>query len=215
MYAQRDVGILGGVGRGAFDIDLVEADLLGALAAQVFVGDGVEAEVAGAQLAEVVALVGLDDVALQHGVVRDAGQRDAVVGEDVLVVLGVLQHFLAVDRFQPGFQPGQHFCARQLVGDAGGGVGERDVAGFADLDRQRDADDAGGEGVEAGGFGIEGGQFGGFDPGQPDIELRPGEYGFVADLGRCRVAQRQQGRLRLSPESLAGLSRSLSQVLNS
>jgi hypothetical protein len=60
-------------------------------------------------------------------------------------------------------------------------VGERDVAGFADLDRQRDTDDAGGKGVEAGGFGIEGGQFGGFDPGQPDIELRPGQDGFVAD----------------------------------
>ena len=124
-------------------IDLIEADLLGAFAAQVFVSDGVEPEVAGAQLTEVMALVGLDDVALQHRVVGDAGQRDAVVGEDVLVVLGVLQHFPAVDRFQPGFQPGQHFRARQLVGDAGGSVGERNVAGFADLDRQRDADDTG------------------------------------------------------------------------
>ena len=53
---------------------------------------------AAAQLAEVVALVGLDDVALQHGVVGDAGQRDAVVGEDVLVVLGVLQHLLGSPR---------------------------------------------------------------------------------------------------------------------
>ena len=43
MHAQRDVGVLGGVGGGAFDIDLVEGDLLGALAAQVFIGDGVEA----------------------------------------------------------------------------------------------------------------------------------------------------------------------------
>jgi hypothetical protein len=137
-------------------------DLLGALAAQVFVGDGGQSEVAGAQLAEVVALVGLDDVALQHGVVGDAGQRDAVVGENVLVVLGVLQHLLALGRLEPGLQPGQHLVARQLVGDAGGGVGERDVAGFAGRDRQRNADDAGGEGIEAGGFGIERGQFGGF-----------------------------------------------------
>jgi hypothetical protein len=56
VHAQRDVGVLGGVGCGALDIDLVEGDLLGALAAQVFVGDGGEAEVAAAQLAEVVAL---------------------------------------------------------------------------------------------------------------------------------------------------------------
>ncbi len=92
MHAQRDVGVLGGIGCGAFDIDLVEADLLGTLAAQVFIGNGVEAKVAAAQLAEVVALVGFDDVALQHGVVGDANQRNAMVGEDVLVVLGVLQH---------------------------------------------------------------------------------------------------------------------------
>jgi hypothetical protein len=131
MHAQRHVGVFGGVGGGAFEVDLVEADLLGALAAQVFVGDGFEAEVARAQLAEIVALVGFDDVALQHRVVRDAFERNAVVGEDVLVVLGVLQHFLAVDRFQPGFQLGQHLVARQLVDDAGAVVGERDVAGFA------------------------------------------------------------------------------------
>ena len=103
MDAQRDVGVLGRVGRGALDIDLIEADLLGAFAAQVFVGDGGESEVAAAQLAEVVALVRFQHVGLEHGVVGDPGQRDAVVGEDVLVVLGVLQHFFAAGRFQPGF----------------------------------------------------------------------------------------------------------------
>ncbi len=129
--AQRDIGILGGVARGALDVDLVEADLPRALAAQVYVSNGVQPEVAGAQLAEVVALVGFDDIALQHGVMFDTGQCDAVVGENVLVIFRVLQHFFPVDRDQPGFQLFQNFVARQLFGDAGGGVGERNVAGLA------------------------------------------------------------------------------------
>ncbi len=144
-------------------------------------------------MAEVVGLVRFQHVGLEQGVVGDAGQRDAVVGEDVLVVLGVLQHFFAAGRFQPGFEPGQHRVTWQLVRGAGGGVGERDIAGFADLYRQRNADDAGGKRVEAGGFGIERGQFGGFDFGQPGIELRPGEDGFVADgygAGQCRGYRR-------------------------
>ena len=193
VYAQRDVGILGGVGRGAFDIDLVEADLPGALAAQVFVGDGRQPEVTGAQLAEVVALVRFQHVGLEHGVVSDASQCDAMIGENVLVVLGILQYFFPVDRGKPGFQSRQHLVARQLVGGAGRGMGERDVAGFARGDRQRNADDAGGKGVEAGGFGIERGQFGSFDSGQPGIELWPGQHGFVADgdrPGQCRGYRR-------------------------
>ena len=189
MDAQRDVGILGGVDGGALDIDLVEADLLGALAAQVFVGDGGQSEVTGAQLAEIVALVGLDHVGLEHGVVGDTSQRDAVIGENMLVVLGVLQHFFPVNRGKPGFQSRQHFVARQLVGGAGSSMGERDIAGFADFYRERNADDACGKGVEAGRFRIERGQFGSFDSGQPGIELLPGQHGFVADgdrSGRCR-----------------------------
>ena len=189
MDAQRDVGILGGVDGGALDIDLVEADLLGALAAQVFVGDGGQSEVTGAQLAEIVALVGLDHVGLEHGVVGDTSQRDAVIGENMLVVLGVLQHFFPVDRGKPGFQSRQHFVARQLVGGAGSSMGERDIAGFADFYRERNADDACGKGVEAGRFRIERSQFGSFDSGQPGIELLPGQHGFVADgdhSGRCR-----------------------------
>ena len=61
-------------------------------------------------------------------------------------------------------------------------MAERDVAGLANLDRQRDADDAGGEGIEAGRLGIEGGQFGGFDFCQPGVELRPAHNGFVMDV---------------------------------
>jgi hypothetical protein len=56
-------------------------------------------------------LVGFEHVGLQQRVVRDAGQRDAVVGEDVLVVLEVLAELGVGVRFQPGLQPRQHFVA--------------------------------------------------------------------------------------------------------
>jgi hypothetical protein len=61
--------------------------------------------VAQRELAEVVAahafLARFEHVGLQQRVVRDAGQRDAVVGEDVLVVLEVLADLGVVRRFQP------------------------------------------------------------------------------------------------------------------
>ena len=136
----------------------------------------------------------------------DAGQGDAVIGQDVLVVLGVLQHLFTVDRFQPGFELRQHRVARQLPGDAGGGVGERDIARFAGLDRQRDADDAGGERVEAGGFGIERGEVGGVDPRQPGVEPRPGEDRFVIDRQGFARRSRQRPRRAGSRRGRGGRS---------
>ena len=66
-------------------------------------------------------------------------------------------------------------------------MAERDIAGLARGDRERNADDTGCKGIEAGGFGIERGEFGRVDPGQPGIELRPGEDGFVTDFAAVKA----------------------------
>jgi hypothetical protein len=39
---------------------------------------------------------------LQHGVVGDAGQRDAVVGKNVLIILCVLQYFFRLTAASQG-----------------------------------------------------------------------------------------------------------------
>jgi hypothetical protein len=62
------------------------------LAAQVFVAQALATEVALGELLQAVAQVGLEHVALEHGVVGHAAQRDAVVGQHVQVVLDVLAH---------------------------------------------------------------------------------------------------------------------------
>ena len=76
-------------------VDLVEADLLRALAGDLGVGDRLHVEMAPREVVHVVRPVRLEHVRLEQRVVRDAGERDAVVGEHVLVVLEVLPELLA------------------------------------------------------------------------------------------------------------------------
>ncbi|OQA33367.1 MAG: hypothetical protein BWY57_01229 [Betaproteobacteria bacterium ADurb.Bin341] len=73
MHAQRHIGILGGVSGGTFQVDLIEADLVGTFAAHLGIGNGFEIEVTIAQLFEIVSLVRFQHVGLEHRVVRDAG----------------------------------------------------------------------------------------------------------------------------------------------
>jgi hypothetical protein len=116
VQAQGDVGVFGGVFGGAGQLDLAEADLLGALAADLGVGEGLEAQVAAGQGIHVVGLVALEHVGFEQGVFRDAGQRDAVVGQDVGVVLEVLAE-LAVG---VGFEPGRSLSSTSASGSWAG-----------------------------------------------------------------------------------------------
>ena len=112
VHVQRHLAVLARVLGGARDVDLRERDLVGALAAQVFVAQALAAEVALGQALQAVRLVRLEHVALQQGVVRVAAHRDAVVGEDVQVVLDVLARAWRRARvLQPGPQPRQHLVA--------------------------------------------------------------------------------------------------------
>ncbi len=91
MQSQRDVGILGGIRPGLLDGHLRERNLLGAFAGHIFVVNGGMAEVFQRQRVHVVTRCGaVQHIALQHGVVTDAAQDDAVIGEHAHVVFEIL-----------------------------------------------------------------------------------------------------------------------------
>ena len=86
------------------------------------------------QLAEVVAanavLAGFKHIGLEQGVVRDAGQCDTVVSENMLVVLEMLPDLGVLRAFQPGRKARQNLRARQLLWRTGVSVGERQIRRF-------------------------------------------------------------------------------------
>ncbi len=115
MHAQGDVGILGSIGGGVLDIYLGEGNAVRALAGDVVVADRLQPEVTCGERTEVVRLVGFQYVGLQQRVVDDAGQCDAVIGEDVAVVLEVLADLFVRCRLEPGFESGEGGVERQLL----------------------------------------------------------------------------------------------------
>ena len=170
--AQRHVGVLGGVGAGVLDRHLLEADLLCAPAGNVLVLDRLFIEVQRRQRVHVVARGGgIEHVAFEHGVVGQPGERDAVVGEHVRVVLEVGAHLGQRGILEQRLERRERGLERQLVGRAGVVVRERDVRGLARRHREAHAHDARGHRVEAGGLGVEGGERGVGDQRQPALQL--------------------------------------------
>jgi hypothetical protein len=155
VHLHRHLAVFARILGGARHVHLREGDLVLALAAQVFVAQALAAQVALGQAFQAVRLVRLDDVALQHRVVLVAQHVQAVVGEDVQVVLDVLAHLGARGVFQPGLQASQHLVHRQLLGRVAVAVRQRDVGRLAGLHREADADDAGAHGVERIGLGVQ------------------------------------------------------------
>jgi len=74
VQRQRHLGVLRRVLGGAVQRHFVEADRVRPLAADLLVPDRAAAEVPLGEVVHVVAAVRLQHVALQHGVVPDAGQ---------------------------------------------------------------------------------------------------------------------------------------------
>src|SRR5690606_23048029 len=91
MQAQGDVGVLGGVGCGLLQGDLVEGQLFRALAGDVLEAGGACAQVLQCQAVHIVTGGGgVQDVGFEHAVKGHAAHFDAIVGQYVDVVLGVL-----------------------------------------------------------------------------------------------------------------------------
>ena len=100
----------------------------------------------------------------QHGVV-DRGHRHAMAGKDLGVIFHVLADFQDRRIFQHGFQQRQGLIQRHLAGAEIVGpeqitaallVTQRDVAGAARLNTERNANQFGAHFVKAGGFCING-----------------------------------------------------------
>ncbi len=72
----------------------------------------------------------------------DAAQRDAMVHEDVRVVLQMMPD-LRCRALEPRPEALEHGFAVQLIGRAGVTMRERNVSGFAGRDGQRNADELG------------------------------------------------------------------------
>ena len=66
------------------------------------------------KVVHVVQPMRLQHVRLQHGVVCDSGEHDAVVGEHVLVVLDVLPKLFRARILEPRLEPRKDGIQRQL-----------------------------------------------------------------------------------------------------
>ena len=156
-----------------------KGNLVGALAAQVFVGEAFAAQLAVSQGLKAVALVRLQHIALQHGVVRIALHGNTVVGEDVAVVFDVLAELQAAGVLQPRCEPGEHFFQGQLLGCIHAGVPQRDVASLKRFVAEAEANDARLHVGERVGLGVQRHQVGCLQARQPGIKALPGGDGFV------------------------------------
>jgi hypothetical protein len=78
----------------------------------------------------VVRAVRFEHVRFEQRVVLDAVQRDAVVREHLRVVLQVLADLLAVGRFEPRLQAREHVVERQLLGQIGPAMRDRQIRGL-------------------------------------------------------------------------------------
>ena len=172
MQAQGDVGIFGGIGAGFFQIDLVEGQLFGTLAGNGFVGDGLLAQVFPGQAVHVVAGGHrVIDIGLQHGVLGDPLQIDAVIGEHVLVVLEVLPHLFLLRIFQQRFELLQYLVAVELVRRTHVVVGQGHVSRFARFHRERHPDNFGVDVPQAGGLRVKGEQVRGLQAPDPIVQF--------------------------------------------
>ncbi len=182
VQAQGDVGVLGRVGAGLLEGNLVEGQLLGALAGDVLETDGFVLEVALRQAVHVVTgRRGVQRVGLEHGVEGHAAHLDRHrgVGQHVDVVLGVLADLGLVRVFEQRFERAQHGVAVELCRHAHVGMRQGHVGGLERRHREGHPDQLGDLRIDAGGLGVEGEQLGGLQLLQPGVEPRLVENGFV------------------------------------
>ena len=109
MEPECDFRIFRSVGCGLLNWHLIKGELLGAFARNVLKMNRALAQIFQRQGVEVVsATCRVNHVRLQHGVLVNAAQRNAVVGQHVGVILQVLAHFGDVLVFQQWLECLQH-----------------------------------------------------------------------------------------------------------
>ena len=159
MQAQGDIGVLCRVGAGILHLDLIEGQLFGALAGNILEMDGLVAEILQSQAVHVVTgRCGIQHIGLEHGVVANTAQVDAVVGQHTGVILQILPDLGALRVLQQGLQHAQHLIAIQLRRRAQIIVGQWHIGGLTGLYRKGNAHHLRLHIIEAGGLGVEGKQ---------------------------------------------------------
>ena len=94
-------------------------------------------------------------VGLEHGVVGNPAQFNAVVGQNSAVVLQVLSHLQQRVIFQQRLKQFKHTFAGDLIGRVQIVVGDRHISGHARFNGERKAYHVGGDIIETVGFRIE------------------------------------------------------------
>ena len=200
VQPQGHVGVLGGIGGRLVDRHPVEGDLGLAAARHVGELDRLVAQMQLGQFVHAVAMgAALQHVGDQHGVV-DRRDGDAFLGEHHRVVLDVLADLQHARVFQQRLEAREDRLLGELLRPVavqvqsaratGAGVTDRDVAGLAGLDGERDAHQGGEHGLNRRGLGVEGHEAlrrGRVDPHVERIEAQDGVVAGGLDLlGRLR-----------------------------
>ena len=191
-----DVGILGGVGGGTVEGHFGKADRLLAGAAQVLEGDGGVAEVALRKLVHpvsapdpVLAAPGVEIEADHHRVV-DRADRDSLPGDDVEVILAVLEdledRFVLQQRLQRGDGIGHRHLLRLFGEHVRPAVAKRDIAGIIGPERQAHADELGLHRIERSRLGIDRHHLRRAGAGDPGFEPLDGLHRLIGRVIDCR-----------------------------
>ena len=112
----------------------------------------------------------IEYVGLEHRVVLNAAQGNAVIGQYVSVVLQVLTHLGGLRILQKGSKRFEHGVAIQLIRRARIIMREGHVGRCAGFDSKRHTDHFGDHVVEARRLGVKSKQLGGFEFGEPVVE---------------------------------------------
>ena len=203
MQAPGHVGVLGGVVERLVQRHLVEGHLRLAGAGHVLELDGLVPEMQPRQLVHAVAMpAAVEHVGQEHGVVQGR-DGNAVAGQHQRVVLEVLADLedarVLEHRLEGGERVGERDLLRRLPAASqveaavarGRAMAERDIAGLAGRERERDPDQVGAERVERGGLGVDrdASLLGrGHDPGLERRQVLDQLVVRLAGLGRRRGA---------------------------
>ena len=184
VHVERLVAVFARVFRRLVDGHLTERNLVHAFAAQVLVANAAAAQMALRQAGQAVRFVGFEHIALQHGVVCIALHFDAVVGEDVPVVLDVLTQLLLRAVFEPRLELGEHLFAVELQRCVVVVVRDRDIGRLARFHAEAQADDLGAHFIERCRLGVDCDQLCRLDLGEPGVEGFPRRHRLVGEVGR-------------------------------
>ena len=156
MQAQRDLGILSGIGTGVLQGHFVERQLVLAFARHLFKRNGLVAEILERQRVHVMARPGaVEDIGFQHRVKTHAGKRNAMVAKHSTVVLKILTDLFLIRILQQRPQCLQHFFAIQLRGRIKIIVRKRDISPLTGFDCKGDTDNPCPHGINGCRLGIE------------------------------------------------------------